>query len=469
VRFAFGLQTREKAYICHMLKLNIKYRNPNELKDYEGNAKIHNEVQLGQLDRSISEFGFYNPIIIDENDVIIAGHGRRAGAIKNGLETVPTVCLTHLTDRQKRALRLADNKIADNATYDIDKITREIEALVEAEYDTELTGFNEQEIDAILREDLDILPDDSSLQKTGLMPEGYRARENDGSGALYRKFGYPPFSVLNSGSGFWQERKREWTGKIGDMGESREGKLGEHSLMSVIGNGVSILDPVLCELMCKWFAKPGFRAFDPFAGDTAFGFVSATLGLEFVGIELRDEQARLNQERCDQAGLNARYITDDSRNLAKYIKPSSVDMVFSCPPYADLEVYSDDPRDLSNQTHDDFFSMYAEILTATYATLKPNRFAVIVIGEVRNSKGEYISLVPRTIEIMQAAGYTYYNEIILVSVGGTLPIRVGRQFNAGRKIGKQHQNILVFYKGRINAIKEEFGEVIAEDDMEQEN
>jgi DNA modification methylase len=272
-----------------------------------------------------------------------------------------------------------------------------------------------------------------------------------------------PFSILNTTDGDWQKRKKRWNNLIEDSGQAREGVLGGQGgakdVMSRL-NGASILDAVLAELMVKWFTEEGFVTFDPFAGDTVFGFVSSFLGRPFEGIELRKEQADFNQERCDSMNLTAKYICDTSENMDKYIEDESKDFVFSCPPYADLEVYSDLEEDLSTMEHDDFFEIYAKILTNTYKKLKNNRFAVIVTSEVRNKKGEYIQLVGKTIDIMVNAGYMYYNDIILVNSVGTLPMRTGKHMNVGRKVGRRHQNVLVFYKGDPKKIKENFSELI---------
>jgi DNA modification methylase len=148
--------------------------------------------------------------------------------------------------------------------------------------------------------------------------------------------------------------------------------------------------------------------------------------------------------------------------MATHWQPGTADLVFSCPPYADLEVYSDDAHDLSNMPHDEFFAVFARCLAATYTVLKDNRFAVITIGEVRSKagNGNYISLVPKTIEIMRDAGFAYYNELILINSAGTLPLRAGKSMLASRKIGKQHQNVLVFVKGSPQHAAHDFGNVI---------
>lgn len=158
--------------------------------------------------------------------------------------------------------------------------------------------------------------------------------------------------------------------------------------------------------------------------------------------------------------LDCKYFCDTSINLDNYIKDNSKDFIFSCPPYSDLEVYSDLEDDLSNMSHEEFFKLYDIILSKTYNKLKNDRFAIIVIGEVRDKNGIYINLVGKTIDIMIRAGYKYYNEMIIVNSVGTLPLRVGRFMNSSRKIGKRHQNILVFYKGNPSNIKNNFTELI---------
>jgi len=123
------------------------------------------------------------------------------------------------------------------------------------------------------------------------------------------------------------------------------------------------------------------------------------------------------------------------------------DLVFSCPPYVDLEVYSDNPEDLSTMAYDDFKKAYFEIIKKSCAYLKNDRFACFVVGEVRDKKGNYRNFVGDTVEAFRAAGLEFYNEAILVTCVGTLPMMAGRTFSSSRKLGKTHQNVLVFVKG----------------------
>lgn len=215
--------------------------------------------------------------------------------------------------------------------------------------------------------------------------------------------------------------------------------------------GISIFDPTLCELIYTWFCpKPG-TILDPFAGGSVRGIVASKLGRRYHGIDLRQEQVDANQEQASEIcskDIAPTWYCGDSLNVADLITAREFDMLFTCPPYADLEVYSDDPRDISTMAYDKFMATYEAILMRSVALLAPNRFAAVVVGEVRNKKtGFYRGFVPDTIRAMEKAGAGYYNEIILVTAVGSLPLRAGRTFEATRKIGKTHQNILVFCKG----------------------
>jgi len=152
-----------------------------------------------------------------------------------------------------------------------------------------------------------------------------------------------------------------------------------------------------------------------------------------------------------------------------HIKEKSVDLFFTCPPYADLEKYSDLEDDLSNMDHDDFFEVYKQCLTNTYDKLRDNRFAVVVVSEVRGPDGSFISLVPKTVEIMTKAGYKFWNEMILVNCVGTLAMRAGGVMRKNRKVGRLHQNVLVFYKGDVDLIKVDFEGALASFDWNKKD
>jgi DNA modification methylase len=211
--------------------------------------------------------------------------------------------------------------------------------------------------------------------------------------------------------------------------------------------GTSIFDPVLCECAYTWFCPPGGKVLDPFAGGSVRGVVAAYLGREYVGIELRPEQVEANRGQAEAIGVRPRWVIGDSAN-AQELALGEYDFLFSCPPYYDLEVYSDREGELSAlPSYEDFIAKYRAIVAACVELLKDDRFACFVVGDIRDKKGFYRNFVSDTIAAFRDAGTELYNEAILITAIGSLPIRVGKQFEAGRKLGKTHQNVLVFVKG----------------------
>lgn len=226
-------------------------------------------------------------------------------------------------------------------------------------------------------------------------------------------------------------------------------------------SGTSIFDPVLCELAYRWFCPQGGTILDPFAGGSVRGIVASELGRPYVGVDLRPEQVVANRAQADRICSDPQPVwhVGDSRQIDEHAAGVETDFIFSCPPYADLEVYSDDPQDLSTLAYPEFRDAYFEIIAKASAMLKPDRFACFIVGEVRDKRGNYYGFVPDTIAAFRAAGLEYYNEAILVTAAGSLPIRAGKQFEATRKVGKTHQNILVFVKGDAKAATAAIGEI----------
>lgn len=128
-----------------LASLQIEQRPIDVLIPYARNAKQHSDAQVAQIAASIREFGWGAPILVDGRNNVIAGHGRLLAARKLGLSEVPVVPLTHLTDTQRKALILADNKIGENATWDDELLALELAELQEAGFDLELTGFSAEE------------------------------------------------------------------------------------------------------------------------------------------------------------------------------------------------------------------------------------------------------------------------------------------------------------------------------------
>lgn len=367
-------------------------------------------------------------------------------------------------------------------------------------------GFGEWDYDALANEwdeaelkdwGLDVWqPDAEGLDEGDEDAEGDSDSDNDAPApSLVDRFIVPPFSILDTRKGYWQKRKKAWRELIGDAGETREDtcivqlemrypniyykskekrkELGitfreyldkyvseeeKREDSKVLTSGVSLFDPVLAEVLCKWFTpSEGSRIFDPFAGDTQKGLVFATCGHTFRGVELRREQVDVNERVIAGRGLDIAYICDDGRNVAKHVEENSQDLLFSCPPYYDVEVYSDLPNDASNQgTYEEFFQILRDAFHSAIGCLKNDRFAVVVVGDVRDKRtGCYYDFVGDVKRIFKEAGMPLYNEVVLIESGASTALRVANCMKT-RKMVKCHQNVLVFYKGDTRKIKSHF-------------
>ena len=223
--------------------------------------------------------------------------------------------------------------------------------------------------------------------------------------------------------------------------------------------GTSIFDPVLTELMYNWFCPKEGHILDPFAGGSVRGIVAGVLNRDYTGIDLSKNQIAANraQVKIIQPVKSPTWIIGESFNvMAKQLGTEKYDFIFTCPPYHDLEVYSEHPNDLSNMDYSDFVIAYSKIIKRAVYLLKENRFACFVVGEIRAKDGSYKGFVSDTIRACVSAGLKYYNEAILITAVGSLPIRIVKQFKSGLKLGKTHQNILIFYKGDVSKVKDRY-------------
>ncbi len=130
--------------------LKIEYVATDDLIPYINNSRTHSESQIKQIAASIREFGFTNPILIDDQSTIIAGHGRVMAAQLLGLDDVPTITLEDLSEAQRKAYVIADNKLALNAGWDIDALSIEINQLADLDFDLNILGFDIEELTSIL-------------------------------------------------------------------------------------------------------------------------------------------------------------------------------------------------------------------------------------------------------------------------------------------------------------------------------
>jgi len=271
---------------------------------------------------------------------------------------------------------------------------------------------------------------------------------------LRDKFIEPPFSILDTKTGNWSRRKKQWK-NIGIKSEiGRNVEVIEDSFNSekygrtTSINQTSIFDPALCEIMYNWFCPENGEILDCFAGGSVRGIVANKLGYNYTGIDIRLEQIESNREQALEilpvANQPNWYVGDSNVVLNDFNK--KFDMLFSCPPYSDLEVYSDLNGDISNMSYIEFMKSYKQIIEKSCNLLKSGSFACFVVGEVRDKKGNYIGFVPDTINAFLECGMNFYNEAILLDQLGTACMRANGQFSSGKKLVKVHQNILIFKK-----------------------
>ena len=268
------------------------------------------------------------------------------------------------------------------------------------------------------------------------------------SGPVAERFTLPPFTILDARSGEWQERKRAWLamGFRSEIGRL-ENSLGMSTAASLGEKDTSIFDPTMCELAVRWFCPEGGQVVDPFAGGSVRGIVAGALGRRYWGCDLRPEQIAANEAQADDIAPLVRPVWVCGDSMETLADAPDADFVFSCPPYGDLERYSDDPRDLSAMDWHAFVAAYKRIILRAVGRMKPDTFACFVVGDFRDGRGFYRNFVSETIDGFEQAGARLYNEAILATAIGTASMRVSMMFGASRKLCKVHQNVLVFCKG----------------------
>jgi len=273
---------------------------------------------------------------------------------------------------------------------------------------------------------------------------------------LSRKFLWPPLTILDTRHGAWQARKREWLslGIRSELGRS-DGLTYQNRGCLAGDAGTSVFDPVLCELVYRWWGpRPGGLVLDPFAGGSVRGIVAHRLGLRYRGIDLSEAQVEANREQAraicrPEDGPLPEWIVGDARDLRQWVRPGEADLVFTCPPYVDLERYSDDPRDLSTLSWTDFAVSYAEIIRASLEALADDRFAVVVVGDARDRATRALyGFVPYAVRAFQFGGASYYTDGILLNPVWNQARRASFFWTrGGRILARCHQHLIVAVKG----------------------
>lgn len=446
----------------------------SEIYPYENNVKEHPREQIEQIKNSILQFGNNDPIAVDENGVIIEGHGRFIALKELGYDEAEVIVLSGLSEVEKDTYRIVHNQLTMNSGFDMERLQEELAKL--EGMDLAALGIDESV--------LDDLENEFEEEERKIIP-------------LSDRFIIPPFSVLDTRQGYWTERKRAWkalgikseVGRGNDDDKTKGGltfavssqppdvyrkkeeyekktgqkiKWEEYAELfpeQIRQSGTSIFDPVLAEIMYKWFCIDHGTILDPFAGGSVRGIVAKQCGYEYYGNDLSTRQIEANKENAieiygDTNGIN--WSVGDSCEIDTIITKRNFDLVFTCPPYADLEVYSDNEKDISNMEYADFLRAYKTILEKAINMLADDRFCIVVVGDVREKFGLYRDFISDTKKICINAGAGLYNEFILLDNIGSAAMRAAKQFNGSRKHCKVHQNVLVFYKGNLENINKNF-------------
>ena len=380
------------------------------------------------------------PMVVDDNLTVLGGNMRLRALQHLGYKDIPDEWVkraSDLTEEEQKQFIIKDNVSVGD--WDWDTLANNWDARQLTEWGIDFPTWQEVET------------------------------EKEQNKKLSDRFIIPPFSILNAKSGEWTQRKNYWLSLGIKSEEGRDNNLLEslNKLAKKSGQGEqkdnSIFDPVLCELAYKWFNIPNGKILDCFAGGSVRGIVAAKLGYEYLGNDLRSEQIEANRinakEVLQDSEIYPTWTCGDSLHIDTIAKGYEADLLFSCPPYADLEVYSDKKEDISNMPYKDFIAVYREIIRKSCSLLKDDRFAVFVVGDVRDKKGFYQNFVSDTIMAFWNCGVILYNEMILCTQIAAKALTVSKGFNASRKIGKVHQNVLVFYKGNPKNIKQNYPEL----------
>jgi DNA modification methylase len=432
-----------------------------KIKPSNKNTNKHTESGMQLLEHSINKAGVLESISVATDGTIISGHARKEIFDKKGMVA--------------KEIELKDNEFAVIKT----KIEPNTKEYYEAQILANTTANKNFNLDTDLIEeiveefDIDVEEVGVEIVELGNENNKYEKHESlTNPKKLSERFIIPPLSVLDTKQGAWQQRKNYWL-SLGIKSEIGRNNVLSGDVKGTYNNSkdsynifntfdVSVFDPVLCELAYQWFNVPNGKILDPFAGGSVRGIVAAKLGFEYLGNDLRKEQIEANKinakEVLQDAELYPTWTCGDSLNIDTIAKDYKADMIFSCPPYADLEVYSDLKEDISNMPYQEFLTIYKEIIRKSCDMLNEDRFAVFVVSEVREKQEFYYGFIKDTINAFTNCNVKFYNDIVLYNMIGRTAMTCVKGMRK-RKVGKVHQNVLVFYKGNPKNIKQNYPEL----------
>ncbi len=438
-----------------------------DINSIEAHPKNVRQGDIGAISESLKTHGQYRPIVVDKRtNRILAGNHTWKAAKALGWQQINAGFIETKDDDEALRILLADNRSTDLSSYNNDGLENLLKEL--ASTDIGLVGS------LFDGDDLDLIISDNAFEQPLDLTDKFAT--NIVTGTIAQRFGIAPFSIMDCRRSWWKQRRDYWL-KLGiesEIGRNENLLQFSDTILNNAGrnknltlpnsaiyeypnsdkpqyNGTSVFDPVICEIAYRWYCPTNGHIFDPFAGGSVRGIVAAHLGMNYVGVELRPEQVAANIEQSNKLGAGAgscQWINGDSRTVDLTNFNTPFNLMFSCPPYFDLEQYSDDENDLSNiPTYAQFLVAYNEIIARSVNKLADNSFAVWIVSEIRDENGNYRNFVGDTIAAFETAGMRYYNECVYLQQSGSWAMRIGRMFGASRKIARIHQNILIFAKG----------------------
>ena len=212
----------------------------------------------------------------------------------------------------------------------------------------------------------------------------------------------------------------------------------------VNGGKCSVFNPHLAQMILSAYAPKNSKVYDPFGGGGTRGYIATKMNFDYTGLELRKEECERIYSQMKEWGIKFKIIND---SCLSYIPKEKYDFIFTCPPYYDLELYSNEEEDLSNaNTYEDYLVMLDKVLFNCFNCLKENSFAVFVVGNFRNKKGELEHLNGDLIKIAKNNGFKLWDELIWEGASNVALTRCGK-FEKNRKSVRMHEYIIVLKKG----------------------
>ena len=211
-----------------------------------------------------------------------------------------------------------------------------------------------------------------------------------------------------------------------------------------VNNGkCSVFNPQLAQMILAAYAPMNGKIYDPFGGGGTRGYIATKMGYNYTGVEIRKEEYNRVLAQMKEWNLNFKFILADS---VKYRPNESFDFIYTCPPYYDLEVYSDMEEDLSNApSYMEYLNMLQKVLKNCYDVLKKDSFAVFVVGNFRNKKGELEHLNGDLITKAKEVGFKLWDELIWIGASNVALTRCGK-FEKNRKSVRMHEYIIILKK-----------------------